>query len=191
MLNQENVAENITSVCQILHCGDIQQVHQDYHSPSPKMGSDRHTQVYIQQTFYIYIHKTETLYEERTNFKQCQSTNSSWLVCAHVPCAQSCPTASTPWAAAHQARLSTGFPRQEYWSGSPCPHQGDLSNPEIKPTAPVSPALQVDSLPPEPSGKPNLQWSNLWFHPLYQWHKSNMHLVEILLRTVNFYLFLG
>ena len=26
---------------------------------------------------------------------------------------------ATPWTAAHQAPLSTGFPRQEYWSGVP------------------------------------------------------------------------
>ena len=26
-----------------------------------------------------------------------------------------------PWTAAHQAPLSTGFSRQEYWSGFPCP----------------------------------------------------------------------
>ena len=30
----------------------------------------------------------------------------------------------TPWAAAHQAPLSMGFPRQEYWSGLPFPSQG-------------------------------------------------------------------
>ena len=29
--------------------------------------------------------------------------------------------------AAHQAPLSTGFPRQEYWSVWPFPSQGDLS----------------------------------------------------------------
>ena len=28
---------------------------------------------------------------------------------------------ATLWAAAHQAPLSTGFPRQEYWSGLPFP----------------------------------------------------------------------
>ena len=32
--------------------------------------------------------------------------------------------------------------------------QGDLPNPEIKLTSPVSPALQADSLPTDPSGKP-------------------------------------
>ena len=26
----------------------------------------------------------------------------------------------TPWMVAHQASLSTGFPRHEYWSGLPC-----------------------------------------------------------------------
>ena len=42
-------------------------------------------------------------------------------------------------------------PRQEYWSGLPCPPPGDLPNPGIKPR---SPALQVDSLPTEPQRKP-------------------------------------
>ena len=36
-----------------------------------------------------------------------------------------------------------GFPRQEYWSGLPCPPPGDLPNPGIEPR---SPALQADSL---------------------------------------------
>ena len=31
--------------------------------------------------------------------------------------AQSCPTPSDPMTAAHQAPLSMGFSRQEYWSG--------------------------------------------------------------------------
>ena len=46
---------------------------------------------------------------------------------------------TTPW-----AYLSMGFPRQEYWSGLPFPIPVDLSDPGIEP---VSPALQVDSLP--------------------------------------------
>ena len=35
--------------------------------------------------------------------------------------AKSYPTLSTPWTVACQAPLSTGFSRQEYWSGLPCP----------------------------------------------------------------------
>ena len=44
-----------------------------------------------------------------------------------------------------------GFSRQEYWSGLPCPPQGDCLNPGIEPR---SLALRVDSLPSEPPGKP-------------------------------------
>ena len=35
--------------------------------------------------------------------------------------AQSCPTLSDPWTAAHQAPPSLGFSRQEYWSRVPSP----------------------------------------------------------------------
>ena len=52
---------------------------------------------------------------------------------------------------ARQHPLSMGFSRQEYWSGLPFPSPGDLSDPGIKPG---SPALQADSLPSEPQGKP-------------------------------------
>ena len=51
----------------------------------------------------------------------------------------------TPWTVACQVPLSMGFPRQEYWLSFPSP--GDLPNPGIEPTSPVSPALQTDSLP--------------------------------------------
>ena len=51
---------------------------------------------------------------------------------------------------AHQAPLSMGFSRQEYWSGLPFPPPGDLPNPGIEPWCP---ALQADSLPSEPLGK--------------------------------------
>ena len=60
---------------------------------------------------------------------------------------------ATLWTEAHQAPLSVGFSRQEYWSGLPFPPPGDLPDPGIKPESPVSPSLQADSLPAEPSGK--------------------------------------
>ena len=44
---------------------------------------------------------------------------------------------------AHQAPLSMGFSRQEYWSGQPFPSPGDLPDSGIEPE---SPAMQVDSL---------------------------------------------
>ena len=50
----------------------------------------------------------------------------------------------------HQAPLSTGFSRQEYWSGLPFPSPGDLLHPGIEPR---SLALQADALPSELLGK--------------------------------------
>ena len=55
-------------------------------------------------------------------------------VCAHILFA-------TPWTVAHEAPLSMGFSRQEHWSGLPFLPPGDLPDPGIKPTSPVSPAL--------------------------------------------------
>src|SRR5574341_1139765 len=57
---------------------------------------------------------------------------------------------ATPWTVAHQAPLSKGFSRQEYWSGLLCLPPGDLPNPGIKPR---SPTLQADSLLSEPPRK--------------------------------------
>ena len=63
-------------------------------------------------------------------------------------------TLVTLWTVAHRASLSMGFPRQEYWSALPFSPLGDLPNPGIKPTSPVSPTLQADSLPRSHWGKP-------------------------------------
>ena len=65
-------------------------------------------------------------------------------------CAQSCLTLCNP---IDCSPLSMKYSRQEYWSGLPFPPPGDLPDLEIKPTSPVSPALQVDSLPLVPTGK--------------------------------------
>ena len=48
---------------------------------------------------------------------------------------------ATPWTVAHQAPLSVGFSRQEYWSGLPFPPPGDLSDPGIEFASPASPVL--------------------------------------------------
>ena len=49
-----------------------------------------------------------------------------------------------PWPVACQASLSTGFPRQENWSGLALSSPGDLPDPGIKFE---SPHWQADSLP--------------------------------------------
>ena len=58
----------------------------------------------------------------------------------------------TPHTVAHQAPLSMGFPRQEYWSGFPLPSPGDLSKPGIQPTSPI---LAGKFFTTEPPGKPS------------------------------------
>ena len=64
-----------------------------------------------------------------------------------------------------------GFSRQEYWSGLPCPPPGDLPNPGIEPR---SPALQVDSLPSDPPGKPkNTGVGSLSFLQIFPTQESN------------------
>ena len=64
---------------------------------------------------------------------------------------------AAPWTVACQVPLSMEFFRHEYLSGLPFPPPGDLPNPGIQPRPPAL-ALQVDSLPSEPSGKP------IWMH---------------------------
>ena len=82
---------------------------------------------------------------------------------------------ATLWTADHQASLSMGFFRQEYWSGLPCPSSGDFADPGIKP---ASPALQVafciatDSLLLGHQGSP---LSSHWFFLLP--HKCNLGVV--------------
>ena len=60
---------------------------------------------------------------------------------------------ATPWTVAHQALLSMGFSRQEYWSKLPFPPSGELPDPGIKPESPVSPALLSGFFTTEPPGK--------------------------------------
>ena len=67
-----------------------------------------------------------------------------FCVCCHCSVAKS-HLSVTLWTIAHQALLSVGFSRQEYWSRLPCPPPGDLPNPS---------ALQVDSLSLSHQGHP-------------------------------------
>ena len=71
---------------------------------------------------------------------------------SHFNCVQ---LFATLWTIAHQAPLSMGFSRQEYWSGLPCLPPRDLSEPAIEPASPASHALQVDSLLLSHWGSPN------------------------------------
>ena len=68
-------------------------------------------------------------------------------VCLH---AQPCLIFVSPQTVAHQAPLSMGFPRQQYWSGLPSPPPGDLPNPVIEPTPTVSLSLAGGAFATEP-----------------------------------------
>ena len=57
----------------------------------------------------------------------------------------------TLWTVAHQAALSMGFSRQEYWRGSPFPSPAALPNPGIEPRSPASQAYSLPSEPPRKS----------------------------------------
>ena len=94
-----------------------------------------------------------------------------------------------PWTVAQHAPLSMEFSRQEYWSGLPFPSPGDLSNAGIEPGFP---AMQADSLPPEPPGLITSCLFHTWWYicqycPLNsshsllpqlcpQFHSLNLHL---------------
>ena len=49
----------------------------------------------------------------------------------------------TPWTVAHQAPLSMGFPRQEYYSGLPFPFPWDHPDPGMEPVSLTSLALAM------------------------------------------------
>ena len=70
----------------------------------------------------------------------------------------------TLWNVAHQASLSMGILRQNYWSGLPCPPPGDLPDPGIEPR---TPSLQADSSLSEPLGKPLICMVNCMIAPNY------------------------
>ena len=68
----------------------------------------------------------------------------------------------TPCTVAGQAPLSREFSRQEYWSRLPFPSPEDLPDPGIDPG---SPALEADSFPCEPPGKPRLDFNTMSISP--------------------------
>ena len=67
----------------------------------------------------------------------------SYLPCMCALLLSCVQCSATLWTIAHQASLSMGFSRQEYWSGLLFPLLGDLLDPGIKSTSLASPALAV------------------------------------------------
>ena len=65
-------------------------------------------------------------------------------------CAHSYPTLYDSMDCSPSGSFVHGIFQVEYWSGSPFPTPGDLSNPGIKPMSPVSPALVSRFVTTEP-----------------------------------------
>ena len=64
--------------------------------------------------------------------------NNSHLLLLLFSCQVMSNSFATPWTAGcHQAPLSMGFSKQEYWSGWLFPSPGDLPNSGIKPMCPA------------------------------------------------------
>ena len=85
----------------------------------------------------------------------------------------------------HQAPASTGFSRQEYWSGLLFPSPRDLPNPGIEPKSLVSPALVGGFINTEPPGKSigdnmstclSRKWSSAYDHWTPVKEKSSDHI---------------
>ena len=71
---------------------------------------------------------------------------------------------TTPWATAHQAPLSMGFPKQEYWSRLPALSPGDFPDPGMEPGSPELPGgFFTTKLPGKPPGK--IDTGNSGLHP--------------------------
>ena len=115
-----------------------------------------HRSLYYGLSYTVEIFHEENLKEKLPYFCCCCSQLSSFsmgdLSLSHVQ------LFVTPWTVAHQAPLSMRFPRQEYWSGLPCPTRGDLPNPGIEPTSPEAPVLAGRFLTTEPSKEAPSFW---------------------------------
>ena len=71
---------------------------------------------------------------------------------------------TTPETAAHQAPLSLGFSRQEYWSGLPCPSPEHLPDSRTEPTSLMSPVLAGGFF------KTRSTWEAHYTHGYYYFH---------------------
>ena len=76
------------------------------------------------------------------------------------------PLFATLWTVAHQAPLSMGFSRQEYWSELPCSPPGDIPDLGIEPTSLMSPVLVGRFF------TTGAIWEALAFHRRRQWYPT-------------------
>ena len=112
----------------------------------------------IQEDSFLVITEPAKCYGLMAHHRKCRVVNWRILLCSvHCRCLVTwlCPILCDPLDCSLSGPSIHGmeFSRQEYWTGLPFPTPGDLPNSEIESTSSVSPALQADSLPAEPSVK--------------------------------------
>ena len=97
------------------------------------LNSDVRVKLSSQNTDFLYSSTLDSL-------KLCYFCSQLFLylfyICARAKSFQPCPTLATLCTISHQAPLSMGFSRQEYWSGLPFLLPGDLPDPGIEPVSP-------------------------------------------------------
>ena len=86
---------------------------------------------------------------------------------------------ATLWTADCQAPLSMGFPRQEYWSGSPCPSLGNLPDLRIEPTSVTSPLLAGRFFTTSITWEAPYMYNILFIHSSVDWHLGCFHVLAI------------
>ena len=102
--------------------------------------------------------------KKEIRWTKCQEKIKAALLCSEPACKlTTCmlshsvmSDSATPWTVAHQALLSMGFSKQEYWSELPPPE--NLPDPGMETTSPMSPALAGIFFTTEPPRKPPQNW---------------------------------
>ena len=104
----------------------------------------------------IYLHIIKATYDKITEniILNSEKVNTfPLLLLLLLSCVSHVRLFAIPRTVARQPPLSTGFSRQEHWSGLPRPPPGDLPDPGSEPMSPVSPALAGRIFTTEPPGK--------------------------------------
>ena len=82
----------------------------------------------------------------RSLFSVSEVFKDEFVLCVHANSLNHGQLFATPRTVAHQAPVSVGFSRQEYWRGLPCPPSGDRHYPRVEPTSLCLLHWQEDSL---------------------------------------------
>ena len=107
-----------------------------YHLKPVKMATLKYLQITNSRKG---VEKREPTYIVGRNVNWCNHHGKQYVLRCMLNCFSHAQLFAILLTVAHQDPLSTGFYRQKYWSGLPCPPAGALCDPGIKPTSFMSP----------------------------------------------------